>query len=74
MNVVGHTLAGAVMVDDDFLEVGVGRHLGEILFGSIDRVEGVVVPDVPAYSQGRLHRFDFVVDGFLGFSQAGGPE
>ena len=51
VDVVGDALAGAVVVDDNFLEVGVGRHLGEILFGAIDGVEGVVMPDVPAYAE-----------------------
>jgi hypothetical protein len=46
----------------------------QILLGPIDRIEGVLMPDMPTDSNGGFHLFHFLVHGGVGFAKAVGPE
>src|SRR5450432_3088085 len=73
-DVAGHALTAAVVIHHHFQKVGVLPKLRKILLGAVNRAEGIVMPDVPAYADGGLDRFHFGVDGGIGFAQAVGPE
>ena len=72
-DVAGHALAGAVVIHDDFDEVGDGGEGGEVLLRAVDGVEGVGGGDVPADAEGGINLFDVVIDGGVGFAEAVGP-
>src|SRR5437762_7795638 len=46
----------------------------KVLFSAVDRVERVVVPDVPTYRQRRLRCFYRFVDSGVSLAKAVGPE
>ena len=55
-----HPLAAAVVVHNDLNEIGIIRELTQVLFRTVDRIEGSVVPYVPTHwDRGfrRLYRF-----------------
>ena len=47
IDVAGKPFSAAVVINDDLQKIRHGRNGLQILLGPIDRVEGVVVPDVP---------------------------
>ena len=47
IDVAGEPFSSAVVINDDLQKIRHGRNGLQILLGPIDRVEGVVVPDVP---------------------------
>src|SRR2546422_540607 len=65
--VLRHARAGAVVVHDDFQEVGGLSQLPVVLLGAKERAKGVVVPDVPADLRTVVDALDGSVDEAIDF-------
>src|SRR5580658_1272679 len=50
------------------------RQLVQILLGAVNRIERIVVPDMPAYGNGRLRRFHGLVDSGVRLAQTVSPK
>src|ERR1022692_4440761 len=67
-------LAAAVVVDDDLEKVGMRCDGSEVLLGTINGIEGVVMPNVPANLDRRLDRLDLFIDCGISLPETVGPQ
>ena len=73
-NVTREPFAAAVVVHHHLQEVRIFMEFRKVLFGAINGVKRIVVPDVPAHSDGGLHRLHLAVHGGVGLAQTVGPK
>lgn len=72
-NVLGHALAAAVVVDHDLEEIRGGSDGLQVLFRAINRVERVIVPDMPSDLKRGTYLFRFRVERRICVAQALSP-